>query len=329
MRLTVSNVFDHTLRPSGELVCRGIQQRPVIGYLTLLESMRYLEVGGFYKTPQFPLWVVGSTSHFTIMFGDAACLKETVSDQVLERVRRAFKQMDGGEEQGFLQLDQLGDFLRKLDLYEKLGDHGVQTLGATMEVAGAGILLWEDVWKRVSRLYMGASLHNVLNMEYDAPPPQAPPPAPVAAASNSAGPHSDDGPMSDEDYARMLQAEWNGEAIPSSAPKQPTPSSTSTASSTSGTGTNANQQKEKYGTTFQLYHYNGLHGGHMKPFRVTRLSSEEAIGASVPLGTSGRGSGMGGPGGARGGTGDLEDVLRTKWPSCKIDWLNGSPPNID
>ena len=38
----VSNVFDHTLRPSGELICRGIQTRPDIGYLSQLEAMRYL-----------------------------------------------------------------------------------------------------------------------------------------------------------------------------------------------------------------------------------------------------------------------------------------------
>ena len=79
--------LDNTLRPSGELICRGIQQRPDIGYLSQLEPLRYLEVGGFYKTPKFPIWVVASSSHFTTMFGDAACLKESVSDVLLEKVR--------------------------------------------------------------------------------------------------------------------------------------------------------------------------------------------------------------------------------------------------
>lgn len=26
------------------------------------------QVGSFYKIPQFPIWVVGSTSHFTVLF---------------------------------------------------------------------------------------------------------------------------------------------------------------------------------------------------------------------------------------------------------------------
>lgn len=347
-------MFDNTLRPSGELICRGIQRRPVIGYLSLLESMRYLEVGGYYKTPQFPIWVVGSTSHFTILFGDASCLQESPSDRILERVRRAFKQMDGGEEQGFISLDQLGDFLRKLDLYDKLGDHGVQTLGATMEVHGAGILLWEDVWKRVSRLLTGASLETVLNMEattnsfatttttaiatatastrtistVDTAPP--PPLMPATAA--------DDGTttMSDEDYARMLHAQWNGEEVgvvpPPAAPPPPSLPTTSTSTYNNNNDNTGNKNKETFGTTFQLYHYNGLRGGYMKPFRVTRLSAEEAIGTSVSLGSNHHAQAAGGAGmGAMAAQdGGLEDILRTKWPSCKIDWLSGgSPPSID
>jgi hypothetical protein len=27
--------------------------------------------------------------------------------------------------------------------------------------------------------------------------------------------------------------------------------------------------------------------------------------------------------------GGLQDILRTKWPSCQIDWLSGPPPSID
>ena len=55
---------------SEELKCHGIQARPAIGYLSILESLRYCEVGGYYKSPLFPIWVVGSTSHFSVLFGD-------------------------------------------------------------------------------------------------------------------------------------------------------------------------------------------------------------------------------------------------------------------
>jgi hypothetical protein len=66
----VSNVFDNSMSLSEDLSCHGIQRRPAIGYLSILESLRYCEVGGFYKSPLFPIWVIGSTSHFSVLFGD-------------------------------------------------------------------------------------------------------------------------------------------------------------------------------------------------------------------------------------------------------------------
>ena len=329
-RLKVSNVFDHTLRPSGDLICRGIQKRPTVGYLTLLESMRYLQVGGYYKRPLFPIWVIGSTSHFTVLFGDdvASCLHESKSEQIFHSVRRAFLQMDGAEEQGFIRLEQLGDFLQKLGLYERLGDVGVQTLGATMEVHGAGILLWEDIWKRTSRLLTGASLEAVLdsddfdtNMQSSNSATESailvPEPAPVLPVRLS-----DAALLSDEEYARQLQAEWDSQ----SNPIPPASKTQTLATPQQPRMQQQNFRRDSFGNSFQLYHYNGLRGGttQIRPFRVTPLSSEEAIGASVSLLGASRSDTfmLDSPGG-------LQDVLRTKWPSCQIDWSSGSPPSID
>mmetsp|Transcript_27559 Transcript_27559/g.64685 ORF Transcript_27559/g.64685 Transcript_27559/m.64685 type:complete len:972 (-) Transcript_27559:174-3089(-) len=323
----VSNVFDHTLRPSGELVCRGIQSQPAIGYLTQLEAMRYLEVGGFYKSPRFPVWVIGSTSHFSVMFGDSNALKESASDVLLEKVRRAFKRMDGGaEENGFIQTNQLGDFLKSLDL-NNVSDHEVQTLSAVMDRYGAGIILWEDLWKKTSRLLTGASLDSILNGTDEEPAAAAA----AGGASNAAtagDTNSNGHQMSDEELARKLQAEWNDEYEsellgPSSIAN--TFDSTPTDAAMHSTGTNPNAASaERFGRTFQLYHYNGLRGGCFKAFRVTRLSADEAIGASISLGGSNQVAHN-----AVGFGGEFDTVLRTKWPSCKIDWLGGSPPSID
>ena len=79
---------------------------------------------------------------------------------------------------------------------------------------------------------------------------------------------------------------------------------------------------EKHGQSFPLYHYNGLYGGTLTPFRLTRLSPTEAVGASIAL-SSNRGSGH------SGGGGDLEDVVRTKWPSGMLNWYGKNPPSID
>jgi hypothetical protein len=255
------------------------------------------------------------------MFGDEAALKESASDILLERVRRAFKAMDGGaEENGFIQVTQLETFLRSLDL-SSYSDHQIQTLAASMEVHGAGIILWEDLWKRTSRLLTGASLESVLQGNDDKEDSHATsnggtmvslqdeqePQGGLSMSDASIQPAT----MSDEELARRLQAEWNGEAIdvtPDPPSIRTSPTTTTTTAFASDTDTARSSSEQLYGHTFQLYHYNGLYGGTLKPFRVTRMSADEAIGASVSLGASSHASlaiaGIGG---------DLEDVLRTKW----------------
>jgi ubiquitin carboxyl-terminal hydrolase MINDY-3/4 len=396
----VSNVFDNTMKPSGDLTCRGIQSRPMVGYLTQLEALRYCESGGYYKSPLFPIWVVGSTSHFTVLFGDASCLKESKSDELLEKCRRAFKAMDN-EENGFISRIELDAVLHAVGV--DISDHGVQTLAATLEVSGADIILWDSFWKAASRLLMGASLESVVqgDDEFDASPPrfgvdhdngdQKPEPAPATRESDeemakrlaaewgdtsvaSALPASKAaGALSDEELARRLQAEWDAElsgggsvvAVSGSPSSRDLDLNTATLEekmpgetidfekfgdsfslnhhnglrggtlydathSTVGDDLTAATLEEdvrmpgervdfeKFGESFPLYHYNGLRGGTLTPFRVTRMTAEEAVGASIALGAS---SSVGG--------GDLEDVVRTKWPSCVVNWLGKTPPYID
>ena len=289
--------------------------------------MRYLEVGGFYKTPRFPIWVVGSTSHFSVMFGDANALKESASDVLLEKVRRTFKRMEGGAaENGFIQTNQLGDFLKSLD-YNVTSDPEVQILAAFMDKYGAGIVLWEDLWKTTSRLLTGASVVSILDGTDEA----------TNNSSNSNNSVISQNPamdrkattltqMSDEELARKMQAEWNGEdvVLSGSSLSRVFDSDSTTPVANVSVPSQSIAPTEKFGRTFQMYHYNGLRGGIFKVFRVTRLSADEAIGASIALASSNQSTHNG-----MGFGGEMSAVLRTKWPSCKIDWLNGSPPSLD
>jgi len=395
----VSNVFDNSMVLSEELSCHGIQSRPAIGYLSILESLRYCEVGGYYKSPLFPIWVVGSTSHFSVLFGDERCLKESKSDILLEKIRRAFKKVEGGGENGFILVDKLGDVLDELDLRTNVGgDSGVQTLQAYLEVSGAGIILWDDFWKASSRLMTGSSLEMVMSSQddfmldgddgNDGPPllitqfgqdddeddrkmPATTTPAPQSdeelakklAAEWGSMPDPivvDQSTKSDEDYARELQAQWDAgvegtsaatDIIDLSSQAATTDDVATLASETlpetkkeaeeGGKGMDATMDEaddqsqskpeqldfEKHGVSFPLYHYNGLskhglHGGTLTPFRLTRLSPTEAVGASIALSSKG-GSGHGA------GGGDLEDVVRTKWPSSMLNWFGKNPPSID
>ena len=365
---SVSNVFDNTLSPSGDLICRGIQRRPAIGYLSQLEALRYCEVGGYYKSPRFPIFVIGSQSHFTVMFAESdSCLQESQSDGLLEKCRRAFKQIPGGEENGFIQKDDLSKFLSSLDL--KYSEHEIQTLAAAVEVHGAGIILWDDLWRRVSRLMTGASLQAILSgdatntnsntgADNDLPPllitqhgEGASNSDPIRLDGVGTPMELDSQPLSDEELARRLQEEWNSEPVPSGTLSvaavrgSPTPDSwqshehlvsTSNGGASNSNSTTSNQNDpteskkpsakssaklpyENDSRTFQLFHYNGLRGGTMTPFRVTKMSPEEAVGASTGL-----------AGNAGGGFhGDLEDVVRTRWPSSAINWLGKTPPSID
>ena len=198
----VSNVFDNSMTLSEELTCRGIQYRPAIGYLSQLESLRYCEVGSYYKSPIFPIWIVASTNHFSVVFGDSKCLQESKSDLLLERCRRAFKKVEDGES-GFIMKDSLGKVLEELDLVTVLGgDNGVQTLAAYVEVpGGGGIILWDDFWKSCSRLMTGSSLQAIMSSNEDDE-------VKIIGTINRQATPPPSTMSSDEELARKLAAEW-------------------------------------------------------------------------------------------------------------------------
>ena len=62
-----SNVFDG-IRNIGGLIMNGIATKNDIGYLTLLEHLNYVTVGDNLKIPTYPVWLIGSRDHFTILF---------------------------------------------------------------------------------------------------------------------------------------------------------------------------------------------------------------------------------------------------------------------
>ncbi|XP_067824395.1 probable ubiquitin carboxyl-terminal hydrolase MINDY-4 [Heptranchias perlo] len=82
----VSNVFNDVVElDSGNgniTILKGISGRSDIGLLSLFEHYSICKVGSFLKTPKFPIWVVCSESHFSVLF----CLKrELLSDWKFER----------------------------------------------------------------------------------------------------------------------------------------------------------------------------------------------------------------------------------------------------
>ncbi|KAK7488708.1 hypothetical protein BaRGS_00020005 [Batillaria attramentaria] len=82
----VSNVFNDVMElDSGtgdSMILKGITGRSDIGLLSLFEHYKSCQVGTYYKTPKYPIWVVCSESHFSVLFSTRLDL---VSDWKAER----------------------------------------------------------------------------------------------------------------------------------------------------------------------------------------------------------------------------------------------------
>jgi hypothetical protein len=112
-------VFDNFLTlDDGSIQCRGITSQPHVGYLTQLEALRYCQVGSYFKSPQYPIWIIGSQSHFSVLFATSyEPFKENTCHVLLDQCRRAFLSVPCAGENGFIPSSSLGDVLKKLGLF--------------------------------------------------------------------------------------------------------------------------------------------------------------------------------------------------------------------
>ncbi|GAB6023895.1 hypothetical protein CHUAL_008631 [Chamberlinius hualienensis] len=65
-----SNVFDGNviLDEKSSLLLKGVQNTSEIGFLTLMEHSNTCKVGKRLKHPEYPIWVICSESHFSVLF---------------------------------------------------------------------------------------------------------------------------------------------------------------------------------------------------------------------------------------------------------------------
>ncbi|XP_002736856.1 ubiquitin carboxyl-terminal hydrolase MINDY-3-like [Saccoglossus kowalevskii] len=109
---SVSNVWDNEKEISG-LKLKGITQQTSIGFLTLLEHLRYCEVGWYLKNPRYPIWLLGSETHLTVVFSKEISL--VAQESPWSKARRIFNSYDP-EDCGFIAGCLLGDVMRALEL---------------------------------------------------------------------------------------------------------------------------------------------------------------------------------------------------------------------
>jgi len=137
----VTNVFDGAKVLGGGYKLQGIDETSEVGFLTLLEYLRYSKVGDNYKCPHFPVWVIGSESHYTVLFGvDKRIGRMTSKAKKLKAAKTAFLELDP-EENGFIRVEQIGALAEKLSLthipLERLRD--------LADPDGIGLCLWNKV----------------------------------------------------------------------------------------------------------------------------------------------------------------------------------------
>jgi len=229
------------------LTLRGVPRRPHCGYLTHLEALKYVSAGAFFKTPQAPVWVVGSSSHFTLLFAvDAARANaESAAERVLAAARGAWHRADSGGV-GLVQTPLLAGLcaqfaadasaaaaeVRALSggdgmaaavaaaggnalLAASSDDAALGRLAARMEEdsgMGDGIVLWDAFWRTASVLVTGmATLDEVCSGgSVGLGGAGAGDAFAAVAAAADAAPAADTA-MSDADMARALQEQFDRE----------------------------------------------------------------------------------------------------------------------
>ncbi|XP_072269524.1 ubiquitin carboxyl-terminal hydrolase MINDY-3 [Pyxicephalus adspersus] len=131
----VSNVWDGDRECSGMKVL-GIHSQAHVGFLTLMESLRYCKVGGFLKSPKYPIWVIGSETHLTVFFTKEITL--VAPESPTEQARRIFQTYDP-EDNGFIPDALLEEVMKALDLVSE--PEYVNLMKTKLDPEGLGIIL--------------------------------------------------------------------------------------------------------------------------------------------------------------------------------------------
>ncbi|XP_078447547.1 ubiquitin interaction motif-containing protein [Wolffia australiana] len=140
-----ANVFDGRMDLGGGMSLGGIAGEVEVGFLTLLESLNYCKVGQLLKRPRWPIWVLGSESHYTVLFAlDGAAQAEAEAERREAAIRAAFDARDQSGGGGFVAAD---DF--RLVLLDTGVDLPVDQLAA---LCATGYVVWSEFWKVLMEL---------------------------------------------------------------------------------------------------------------------------------------------------------------------------------
>uniref|UniRef100_A0AAY4BZ22 Ubiquitin carboxyl-terminal hydrolase MINDY n=1 Tax=Denticeps clupeoides TaxID=299321 RepID=A0AAY4BZ22_9TELE len=135
-----SNVWDGDRECSG-MRLKGIHEQASVGFLTLMESLRYCKVsnmvwGRSSNPPNIPSWILGSETHLSVFFTKELALVAPESPS--EQARRVFQTYDP-EDKGFIPGTLLEDVMKALDLVSE--PEYVNLMKSKLDPEGLGIVL--------------------------------------------------------------------------------------------------------------------------------------------------------------------------------------------
>ncbi|MQL81796.1 hypothetical protein Taro_014255 [Colocasia esculenta] len=136
----VPNVFDGRMELGGSMFLKGIPGNVEVGFLTLLESLNFCKVGQFLKRPRWPIWVVGSESHYTVLFAlDTTVQDENELEERESRIRAAFDSQDQSGGGGFISVEGFHQVLRETNI--NMPSERINNLCST------GYIVWSEFWQ--------------------------------------------------------------------------------------------------------------------------------------------------------------------------------------
>ncbi|XP_042060219.1 ubiquitin carboxyl-terminal hydrolase MINDY-3-like [Salvia splendens] len=136
----VPNVFDGKIDLGGGMFVKGLSTPVEVGFLTLLESLNYCKVGQYLKCPRWPIWVVGSESHYTVLFAlDTKVQDENEFEYRESQIRRAFDAQDQSGGGGFIGVEGFHHVIRETNI--NLPADKIEHLCST------GFIVWSEFWQ--------------------------------------------------------------------------------------------------------------------------------------------------------------------------------------
>ncbi|WCJ43372.1 Ubiquitin carboxyl-terminal hydrolase MINDY-3 [Euphorbia peplus] len=136
----VPNVFDGRMDLGGGMCLKGISTNVEVGFLTLLESLNFCKVGLNLKCPKWPIWVVGSESHYTVLFAlDTTVQDENELEERESQIRKAFDAQDQSGGGGFISVEGFHQVLRETSV--RLPPEKLEHLCST------GFIVWSEFWQ--------------------------------------------------------------------------------------------------------------------------------------------------------------------------------------